>query len=57
MELVQKTLNDLINDKNEVIESQNIIIEAFKDCHDPDLVAEMKEARNIIAQRKLRLSL
>ena len=41
MEVAQKTLNDLINDKNEVIESQNIIIEAFTDCPDPDLAAEM----------------
>ena len=52
MEVVHKTLQDLIIDKDEVIDSQKVVIENFLKNSDPDTEKYLKEAKNVIAWKE-----
>ena len=58
MEVTQKTLHDLISDKDYVIESQKTIIEGFQVRHDSEiriLESNLEKAKNTIAQKDIKI--
>ena len=57
MEKAQKSLNDLVDDKDELIESQKAIIQGFRNNSNLDTTAaDLKEVREIMAIKQAELS-
>ena len=57
MEQAQKTFNDLVSDKDEMIENQKMIINKFQADNDSDTTAaDLKEVRDIVSIKEAELS-